>query len=253
MKRFFLPLLALLLAGATGFAQLPDLTGAGAAPGTDFALLSKLLGKLPAFTAKSTVRVLDKKQTETTSVVMDLAMLDRKIRLTIDATKIKNKSLPPGAIDALKQTGLDQIAVLIRPDRQSLHFIYTGLEAYLTQPMDKQELASAEKSTIKTQTLGKETFDGHPCVKNKITITSGDGSVQELTVWNATGLQNFPIQMLTRQDGETVITRYTDVKFAKLDAKQFEPPAGFDEYKSLTSFMAGMTKKLLTGGLPAPK
>ena len=107
-----------------------------------------------------------------------------------------------------------------------MHFIYPALEAYLTQPMDKKELESAEKSTVKTEALGKETFDGHPCVKNKLTITGGDGAVQELTVWNATDLQNFPIQTLIKQDGETVITRYTDVKFTKLDAKQFEPPAG---------------------------
>lgn len=252
MKRFFLLVLALPLACATGWAQLPEL-GGGGAPGTDFALLSKLLGKLPAFTASSNVRVLDKNQAETISLVMDIAMLDRKLRMTIDATKIKNKSLPPGAIDALKQTGLDKVVVLIRPDRQSSHFIYSALEAYLTQPMEKKDLDSAEKSTVKTEALGKETFDGHACVKNKLTITGGDGQTQELTVWNATDLQDFPIQTLAKQDGETVITRYTDVKFTKSDAKQFDPPAGFEEYKGLTSFMAGMTKKLLTSGLPTTK
>ena len=252
MKRFFLPALALMLACATGLAQLPDLTGGGA-PGTDFALLSKLLGKLPAFTARSTVRVLDKNQVETISVPMDLAMLGRKIRMTIDATKIKNKNLPPGAIDALKQTGLDQVVMLIRPDRQSLHFIYPALEAYLTLPMEKKDLDSAEKSTVKTEALGKETLDGHACVKNKVTITTAQGDAQELTVWNATDLQDFPIQTLAKQDGDTVVTRYTEVKFTKSDTKQFDPPARFEEYKGLTSFMAGMTKKLLTSGLPTTK
>ena len=109
------------------------------------------------------------------------------------------------------------------------------------------------KSSVKTEVLGRETLDGHACVKNKIIITPPKGERQTFTVWNATDLRDFPIQPLTRQDTDTVITRYTNVQLLKPDAKQFEPPAGFEEFKGLEAFQAGMRKKSQGGGTPAAK
>ena len=124
---------------------------------------------------------------------------------------------------------------------------------YLTLPMKPEELEAVGKSSVKTEVLGRETLDGHACVKNKIIITPPKGEPQTFTVWNATDLKDFPIQTLTRQDTDTVITRYTNVQLLKPDAKQFEPPAGFEEYKGLAAFQAGMMKKSLGGGTPAAK
>src|SRR5439155_12625131 len=111
-------------------------------------VLSKLLGKATAFTAKSEVRVLDKNQQETISVVMDFAMLDKSIRMEIDAAKMKNKDLPPGTIDGLQQMGLDKFVTLIRPDRKTLYVIYPKIACYMTLPMKPEELAAAEKAAV---------------------------------------------------------------------------------------------------------
>ena len=253
MKRILFFALALSLTCVIGLAQLPNLDGGGGAPGSDFAVLSKLFGKAGAFSAKSEVRVLDKNQKETISVMMDFAMLDKKIRMEIDAAKVKNKALPVGTIDGLQQMGLDKFVTLIRPDRKTLQVIYPKAGCYLTLPMKPEELEAAEKALVKTEVLGRETLDGHPCVKNKITITPAKGEPQTFTVWNATDLKDFPIQTLTRQDADTVITRYTNVQLLRPDAKQFEPPAGFEEFKGLAAFQAGMMKKSLGGGAPPAK
>lgn len=255
MKRIFFFALALSLTCVSGRAQVLNLDsgGGGGAPGSDFAVLSKLFGKVGAFTAKSEVRVLDKNQKETISVVMNFAMLDKSIRMEIDAAKMKNKDLPVGTIDALQQMGLDKFVTLSRPDRKTLYVIYPKAACYLTLPIKPEELEAGEKAAMKTEALGKETLDGHACVKNKITITPAKGPPQTFTVWNATDLKGFPMQTLTRQDADTVITRYTEVQLQRPDAKEFEPPAGFEEFKGLAAFQVGMMKKSLGGGSPPPK
>ena len=121
---------------------------------------------------------------------------------------------------------------------------------YISMPMDKNDLEKAEKSTVKTEDLGKETLDGHPCLKSKITITSSTGKAQVLTVWKASDLKDFPIQSVSQEGDDTITTRYTKIQFTKPDAKDFEAPAGFEEFKGMAEFMQGMMKKALGGAAP---
>ena len=253
MKRIVFFTLALSLTCTRGLTQALNLDGGGGAPGSDFAVLGKLFSKAGDFTAQSEVRVLDQNQKETISLVMDFAMLDKKIRLEVDASKMKNKDLPVGTIDALRQMGLDKFVTLSRPDRKSFYVIYPKAACYLTLPLQTEELEATEKASLKTEVLGRETLDGHACVKNKVTIAPAKGEPQTYTTWNANDLKGFPIQTLTRQGVNTVITRYTSVRLGSPDAKQFEPPAGLQEFKGLAAFQAGMLKKSLGSGAPPAK
>jgi hypothetical protein len=101
--------------------------------------------------------------------------------------------------------------------------------------------------------IGKETLDGHPCVKNKLTFTSAKGGKEELTVWNATDLKDFPVQVLAKQSDETVVTRYKQVQLSRPDAKLFDLPAGFKEYSDPQSFMQGIASKIIGGDRPDGK
>ena len=251
MKRVVFSLFAAAFAVATAFAQFPALPAMpSSAPGADFATFAQLFGRNAAFTARSEVKVLDKNQKETISTVMDFAMLENKLRLEVDTAATKNKDLPPGAAEGLKQMGMDQVRVIMRPDKQSVYFVFPKASMYITMPMDKNDLEKAEKSTVKTEDLGKETLDGHPCAKSKITITPATGKAQVLTVWKASDLKDFPIQSVSQEGGDTITTRYTKIQFTKPDAKDFEAPAGFEEYKGMAEFMQGMMKKALGGGAP---
>ena len=59
---------------------------------------------------------------------------------------------------------------------------------------------------METTELGKDTVDGHPCVKNKVIVTDNEGSKHESTVWNATDLKNFPVKIETDRTGRQTMT-----------------------------------------------
>jgi len=242
-------LLATVVAGP---AQLPSLSlgGASGTPGTDFTTLFQLLAGKPGFTAKSEVRMFDKTQKETISVTMDFAYLENKVRMEIDLAQMRNKDLPVGLADQLKVLGMDQVVTLIRPDMKSVYVIYPKLQACLAQslPGESNDIPKMDK-----QAIGKETLDGNPCVKHKVTFTSAKGAKEELTVWFATNLKDFPVQVLSNRGEETAITRYRQVQFTKPDAKQFDLPAGFKQYSDLQSFMQGITSKIISGEVPETK
>lgn len=234
-------------------AQFLDLGGSltTTAPGADFATFAQLFGKNAAFTARSEVRVHDQNQRETMSTTMEFAMLENKLRLEIDTAATKNKDLPADAAASLKPLGLDQVHVIMRPDRQVVYFSFPKAGMFINLPMDKAELAAAEKSRITIEKLSEETLDGQRCLKNQVTITAASGDQQQLTVWNAINLKNLPIKTVQKQGEETITTRYSNIQFIKPDAKKFEPPAGAEEFKGMAAFVQGMMKKALNGDLPA--
>ena len=255
MKRFALLKLALLhvliatlwLANLTAVAQLP---GADSPAGVN-AILTKLFGNITAFSAKADVRVVDKSQKETMNVVMNFALLENKVRVEIDMAQMKTKNLPAGAGESMKQMGMDRIVSIIRPDKKVMYIIYPGMQSYLNMPLPKEEVDALEKNPkIEKTALGKETIDKHLCVKNKVVITDDKGQKNEAIVWNATDLQDFPVQIQTLEKENTVVMRYRDVQFARPDAKQFDPPAGFAEYSDVSQLMQGVMKKMMSGQVP---
>lgn len=240
-------LIGLVASPAAGLAQLPSLNlgSSGAAAGADFAILARLFGDHTGFTAKSDIRVYGKDQKETINTVMTFIYLDNKIRCEVDMTQMKHKDLPPGIAGQLKQLGMDQVVSIVRPDKQSLHVVYPKLQAYVTLPMPPDELETAAKAKLTKERLGTETLEGQPCIKHKVTFLPPKGEKQELTVWQATNLKDFPVQTLTKRDEETVITRYRQVQFVKPDLKLFDPPADFKAYTDMQSFMQGVLAKIV--------
>jgi hypothetical protein len=250
MKQILLSFLVAVSLSLSVRAQLPGMPAMPTAAAGDFATFAQLFGK-SAFTARSEVQQLDKSTNVTISSIMDFAMADGMLCLEVNTAKTKNKDMPPGSDAVLKQMGMDVVRVVIRPDRQKVHFIFEKAGMYITQPMEPSDVAKADQSKITTVKLGEETVDGHPCVKNKMTITAPDGTKDEITVWNATDLKNLPIKTVEQNGADTIVTRYTKIQFVRPSTAKFEPPANAEEYNGLTEFMQGMMKKALGGGLPA--
>jgi hypothetical protein len=114
--------------------------------------------------------------------------------------------------------------------------------------MSAEDVADLEKTyKVEKTLLGKETLDGHPCEKNKVGVVDGKGGKQEATVWNATDLKDFPIQMQMNQPEATVIMTYREIQFARPDQKQFEAPSGFTKYDSMEKLMEGAMAKMVGG------
>jgi hypothetical protein len=230
----------LVFSGSLLHAQMPD----GSSPMSTAML--KLFEKNTNFSAKTEVRLLDASQKETMSANLPMTMLGGKMRTEIDMAQMKSPMMTPQVVAQMKQMGADKTISIVRPDKQSTFLVYPSLKAYVQMPMseaDKQALTKDPK--IEKTALGKETIDGHPCVKTKIVMKDDKGSAQEAIVWSATDLKDFPVQIEAKEKDTTVVMKFKDVQFAKPDAKQFETPADYTKYNSLQDLQQLMMQKMM--------
>ena len=131
--------------------------------------------------------------------------------------------------------------------------IYPGLQAYVENPgQDPNAGKPASDFNSQATELGKESVDGHACVKNKVILTDKAGKTQQFTVWNAADLKNFPLKIETEEGGKTVTLLFKDVKLDHPAAAQFEPPAGFKKYDSMMTLMQEEMMKRMGGGRGLP-
>jgi hypothetical protein len=212
------------LTGSPAFAQMPS---TGSPVGISAAFV-KLFGSVSGFTAKVDVQSLDQFQKETLRMPMGFSALDGKVRLEIDSGQMTGKDVSPATISSHKQAGTDRIISIFRPDKKAAYDIYPGIQSYIIRPVARGEAEALEKGLkLKKNALGKEPIEGHPCVKNKVTIRNDKEPVLEATTWNATDLKDFPLQIEFKLQNSTVRMRFSQVELAKPDARQFEVPANF--------------------------
>src|SRR6266498_226255 len=205
--RIVWPALAAILAtGAVGIAQaqMPS----GGPPGWN-AAMTKLFGDIKAFSAKAEMRALDKSGRPVIQVPMNFALLDNKVRLDIDMTLLKGPKAPPDQVALLKQMAMDRVACIVALDKKAMQLIFPSLAAYVETPLPEDEVAARDKDLKLDKTpLGKETIDGHPCVKNRVVMSDARGGLKaEAVVWNATDLKGFPVQMQMNDNETTVVMR----------------------------------------------
>jgi hypothetical protein len=222
--RLFAVAAAALLVGQAGLAQIPS-TGSPAGINAAFV---KLFGAAAAFTAKVEARAFDSAQQETLRMPMDWATLEGKVRLEINLEQMTNKDLPDGAVATLKQSGMARIISVFRPDKKTTYVIYPGIQSYQNIPQTPEEAEAAAKGLkLEKNALGRETLDGHACVKNKVIVKGEKGTVLEAVTWNATDLKEFPLQIEMQDKQKHVRLRFSQVQFVKPEAKQFELPANY--------------------------
>lgn len=226
--RFSVAISLLVLATSAAVAQVAS-TGSPTGINTAFV---KLFGTAGAFSAKVETQVFDQTQKETVRMPMDFALLDGKVRIEINLAQMEAKDLPASAVAALKQSGMDRVISVFRPDKKVTSVLYPGIQSYVNIPLAKGEVEAAGKSLkLEKTALGKETLDGHACVKNKAVVKSDQGQVLEAITWNAADLKDFPLLIEIKEKQNTVRMHFTQVQFAKPDAKQFDVPATYGPMK----------------------
>jgi hypothetical protein len=239
--------LALTITGfvlATAQAQPQKSDGSG---GPHFgAALSKLFGDNQAFTTHMEFEMPDPSSGHTVVMPGKMSFDSGKSRFEMNLSDIKGSAIPPSAAAQMKAMGMDSVTTISRPDKQVSWIVYGGLKSYFESPLtDKTDTAGVDDFTAVATEMGKEVFDGHSCVKNKIVVSDKNSNTNEFTVWTATDLKNFPIRIETPQPGggRTVFS-FKDVSFAKPDAGEFEPPAGFTKYASPQEMMQAVMKQM---------
>jgi hypothetical protein len=218
-------LLALVLLAHTATnAQMPT---AGSPTGINAAFV-KLFGNVSAFSARLDTQVLDKSDKEWVRMPMQFAALDNKIRMDINLEQTTSRDLPASTISGLKNAGMERIISIFRPDQKMTLILYPGSKKYMIMALAKGESEAMQKGLqVEKTALGKEKIDGHACVKNKVIIKNQQGPVLEAITWNAADMQDLPLQIETKEKDKRVIMRFTQVQFARPDAKQFDVPTDY--------------------------
>lgn len=231
----------ILSAASAALAQMP---GADKSAGGMNPSMTRFFGTNTNFIAKAEVRVLDKQQHETTAMTMGFEMLGSKIRVDINMAEVKSKEMSPEFAATMKQIGMDQMTTIELPEKKSIITIYPGLKSYTESPMPKDEVEGAFK-TYKTdkKRLAKETIDGHPCEKNDMTFVDDKGAQEHVTLWNATDMKNFPLQLQMTVDDSSMVMKFKDVKLGRPDPANFEAPPGLTLYDDLNSLMTNAVNK----------
>lgn len=243
-RRFGAGLAGLMLGGLATYAQMPG----GAGPAGMSAALTKLFGATTAFAAKGEMQVTDAAHKEVAFWPMDFAVLDRRIRVEIDLAQTRNKNMPAGTADMLRKIGMSEVISIIRPDKKLVYVIYPDQRAMLSMPLPKEDYEGSETAPKVSKTpLGKETIDGHPCVKNRVLISDARGQTAEAITWDATDLKELPIQIQTQEGDSTSLVRFKQIQFARPAEGLFEPPSGFAQYTNAEDLKIGVMKKMMEG------
>jgi hypothetical protein len=176
-----------------------------------------------------------------------------KSRFELDMTQTKGGQMPPDAAAQMKAMGMDRMVMIGRPDKKVAYMVYPGMQSYVENALSDSETTTAPGDFKVTATeLGKETVDGHPCVKNKVIVTDKNGTARESTVWNATDLQNFPVKIQTTEQGREMIMHFKDITITTPGASLFEPPSGYTKYDSMPAMIQAVMVKQMGGGVLPP-
>jgi hypothetical protein len=218
--------------------------------------MAKIFGKNQAFTATGEVMITDKSRPAPLQMESAYAVLNGNVRTETDMSSMKGMNMPPQAVAQMKQMGMDRTISIYRGDKKLMYLVYPGLKAYCEinpaemKPADKTE---PKEPTVESTVIGKDTVDGHPCVKNKVTITTDDGKQHEIIVWKASDLKDFPIQTEMQNGGATITTHFRDIKMSAPDASLFDPPTDYKVYGSMQEMMmANMQRMMPPQGGMAP-
>jgi hypothetical protein len=225
-----LVLLAYALAAAQQTATLSQPPTAGSATGVNAAFV-KLFGNVTAFSARMETQVLDRSGQESVRMPMDFATLSNKVRMDLNLEQTVSRDLPANMISVMKQQGMERIISIFRPDQKATLLLYPGPKRYQALPLAKGEADAIDKGLqVEKTALGKETIDGHACVKNQVVVRNQQGPVLRATTWNATDLKDLPIRVEMKKEESKVVITFKQVQFAKPDPKRFDVP---DDYVKL--------------------
>ena len=214
--------------------------------------MSKLFGDNQAFSAAMEMGVTDRSGNPIT-MPGKLSFDTGKSRFEINMADMKGGQMPPNAAAQMKAMGMDQMVTISRPDKKTAYLVYPGLQSYAEIQLSKADSAPTNGDfKVETTEIGKDTVDGHPCVKNKYVVTDNEGVKHESTVWNATDLKKFPVKIETIENGSNVTMLFKNVSLAKPAASLFDPPADFKKYDNIQQLMQQEMMKRMGGGMGMP-
>ncbi len=161
----------------------------------------------------------DKSQQREFSFEMPIAKAGEKFRMEMDYTKMSGaQGMPPA---------LSSVVMIHRGDEKRTYSLYTNKKKYMIS--DETDEGYYEEPDVVKTFVAKETIDGHPTEKYKITISYQGQEAQQGFIWNAMDLDGMTIR--SEIDNATVKMTSTlrGIVMGTPPAGLFEVPAGYME------------------------
>jgi hypothetical protein len=204
------------------------------------AALTPLLAEPRPFTARAHWIFFADSPEERTQVPMTLAMSGGQMRWDLNLEESPREQFLPGALPALKQMKMDKISLYLQPNR-AVQVTFPGAESVVVLPLPKDqrvvEKAGDQAAQLTQTAVGRETIDGHVCVKFRLLVPAGKTTTAEAYVWRATDLENFPLRLQIRFGTESHVLQFKQPNFAKIEPAQLVPPAKFKRFADLETLM----------------
>lgn len=250
MKKFLLVTTIVALGLAPAFAQMGP-RGGGHGPNLG-GPMGKLFAANPTFSANMEFQT-SGGQMGTITMPGKISFDSGKSRFEMNMSQMSGLTMPAGAADQMKAMGMDTMISISRPDLKMAYAVYPGLNSYAEMPLkDSTSAVSPDDYKVETAELGKETIDGHNCVKNQVTVTDKDSNKTESTVWNAKDLKDFPIKVVTGEGSQTNTMLFKNISTTKPESSLFEPPTGYTKYDNVQAMMQAEMMKKMGGGMGMP-
>jgi hypothetical protein len=249
MKKSLFILAAILISGIPAFAQMGGGGGAGGpgGPGGNFDNgMEKLFGANPVFTA-TMVTKMDGPNGPMT-VKSKMSYDHENSRTEMNMADAQGGNLPADATAQMQALGMDKVVSISLSDKKTVYMVYPNNHSYVAMDITGGAGPITNAYQVQTTKIGADTVDGHACIKNKTDVWSSD-QTNEFTVWNATDLNNFPIQIALSQQEMSITIDFQNLSFDKVDASQFQPPAGYTKYGTIQDLMQSAIMNH-PGGMP---
>jgi outer membrane lipoprotein-sorting protein len=199
--------------------------------------LAEIFGKNRSFSATAVSTIKDASGKEVMSMESDFAAMDGNVRFERDMTKSSAMKGQPEAAAQMAAMGMHHTVSIIRADKQVMYMVYPGKKAYWEMALPQSVAADDSKTRIEKKEAGRETVDGHPCVKQQLTYTDAEGKATQWTLWEAADMNGFPVQTEVVAGGNVITTLYKNINQSKPAASLFEPPADFKRFASMQEMM----------------
>jgi hypothetical protein len=223
------------------------MTASAQMPGGANSAMIKLFGDNAAFTARAEVQVAGTNRVIWFRMPSTFSAADNKMRVEVDIGQIQSRAVTPTEIARCRQLGVDRVTSVVRPDKKTTYIIYPNAQSYAMMPLSVEDAQIANQK-LEKKPLGKETIDGHACVKNFSTVKSTKGAVLlQAVTWNAADLKDFPVQIQTQENGNTTLMHFQQISLAKPPAALFDPPPGYKQFNSPQDLQDAAQKKAAAG------
>jgi hypothetical protein len=242
MRKILLSLFAVFVCASPAFAQM---SGSGQSYNSG---MDELFTANPVFSA--TMQTVINGPQGTMNVTSTMVYDHGNSRSEMNMANVSGPNLPPNAAAQMKALGMDVVVTIATTAKTNIVTIYPNLKAYVSTALPPSA-ANTAKPDVQITKLGNDTVAGHPCVKNKVTVTE-DGQAHEFTAWNATDLNNFPVQISIAEQGMSATMTYQNVSFGNVSTSQFRPPSGFKNYDSIPELMQAAMASRAGGAGAAP-